>query len=459
MRKTIVFKQNYLLCVILFFSLFVSCSSNEYKKFEGDEAKQVASIMNKNGCLDCHAENAPVPFYGKIPGVKSLVVSDIKEGTNYIDFNPLMNALANGDIPTEVDMTKLENSALSGSMPPAVYYTMPWHWGKTLNDDEKAVILNWARNLRTTHYQSLTVSDEFANEPVQPLLEMIPTDSAKAVLGFDLYHDTRLSIDNTVSCATCHDLSTGGVDKLQYSEGVGKQLGGVNAPTVYNAALNFAQFWDGRAADLQEQAAGPPLNPVEMGFTSFDEICAVLDQDDELKKRFLEIYPEEGITENSITDAIAEFEKTLLTPSRFDAYLRGDKNILTAEELEGYEIFKEQRCATCHVGMNLGGQSYEYFGVKSDYFDNRGTGLTDGDNGRYAVTGNESDRHKFKTPTLRNIMVTQPYMHDGNTKTIEEAVQIMSVYQGGKEIAKTDVDKIVTFLKTLTGEYNGELLQ
>ena len=165
------------------------------------------------------------------------------------------------------------------------------------------------------------------------------------------------------------------------------------------------------------------------------------------------------MSEANITDAIAEFEKTLLTPSRFDQYLRGDKNALTAEEIEGYEVFKNSKCATCHVGMNIGGQSYEFFGVKADYFNFRGTGLTDGDNGRFAVTGNESDRHKFKTPTLRNVMLTYPYMHDGTIHSIEEAVKIMGEYQGGKALPDKETAQIVTFLKTLTGEYKGELLK
>ena len=187
-------------------------------------------------------------------------------------------------------------------------------------------------------------------------------------MGFDLYHDTRLSGDNTISCATCHGLATAGVDRKQYSEGIDGQFGGVNAPTVYNSALNILQFWDGRAADLKEQAAGPPLNPVEMGSHSFDEISAKLAEDKELSKRFLEVYPE-GFNQSTITDAIAEFEKTLLTPSRFDKYLMGDKTALTAEEVAGYELFKENKCATCHTGVNLGGQSFEYMGIKDNYFD------------------------------------------------------------------------------------------
>jgi cytochrome c peroxidase len=447
------------LCVIVSFIFFIyGCSSSEYKKFAGNEAKQVVSILLKNGCLDCHSNKASLPFYGKFPLIGSLVKADMKEGTNYIDFNSLIDSLNNGSPVSEVDVAKLENSALTGSMPPAIYYLMPMHWGTTLNKDEKKILITWAKNVRKAHFTSTTVADEFAEEPVQPLPFFIPADSAKVALGFALFHDTRLSGDNTISCATCHELSMGGVDRLQFSKGIHGQFGGINAPTVYNSALNFAQFWDGRAADLQEQAAGPPLNPVEMGSVSFDTICAVLSQDKALKEAFTKVYPE-GFSQANITDAIAEFEKTLLTPSRFDQYLRGDKNALTAEEIEGYEVFKNNKCATCHVGVNIGGQSYEFFGVKADYFKFRATGLTDGDNGRFAVTGNESDRHKFKTPTLRNVMLTYPYMHDGTIHSIEEAVKIMGEYQGGKSLPDKETAQIVVFLKTLTGEYKGQLLE
>lgn len=438
--------------------LTVSCSTTEYKKYAGDEAKQVASILRENGCMDCHSANAPLPFYGNFPVIGSVVKADMVEGTRYVDFTDMLDALDNGKPVSEVDLAKLENTAMSGSMPPAKFSYMPNHWGTSLDKDEKAVILAWAAKERKAHYQSPTVAEEFANEPLQPLMESIPVDSAKVALGFALYNDTRLSADNTISCASCHGLETGGVDRKQYSEGINGQLGGVNAPTVYNAALNFAQFWDGRAADLKEQAAGPPLNPVEMGHKSFDDICAALAEDKEFTKAFTAVYPD-GFSQSNITEAIAEFEKTLLTPSRFDKYLRGDKSALSAEEIEGYDLFKTHKCATCHVGMNIGGQSYDYMGIKNSYFNYRGTGLTDGDNGRYSVTKKETDLHKFKTPTLRNIMITYPYMHDGSVKTVEDAVRIMHEFQIGTAISDADMTKIVAFLHSLTGEYNGKTLQ
>lgn len=443
---------------LLALALVMPGCTSEYKKLTGDKAKQVASILRENGCMECHAENAPVPFYGKLPFIGPVVQADMLEGTRYLDLTAMVNALENGQPVSEVDLAKVENTALSGTMPPAKYYAMPIHWGTHLDGDEKAVILAWAKDIRKQNYTTSTVAEEFANEPVQPLMASLPTDAAKVALGFALYHDTRLSADNTISCATCHGLNTGGVDRKQYSEGIDGQFGGVNAPTVYNSALNILQFWDGRAADLKEQAAGPPLNPVEMGCKSFDEICAALAEDKEFSKKFTEVYTD-GLTQSNITEAIAEFEKTLLTPSRFDKYLMGDKSALTAEELDGYQLFKDNKCATCHVGVNLGGQSFEYMGIKLNYFDYRGTELTDGDNGRFGVTKNESDRHKFKTPTLRNVMITPPYMHDGTIATVEDAIQVMHQFQIGSNISDAETAKMITFLQTLTGEYNGAQLQ
>jgi cytochrome c peroxidase len=457
MRNRLLKKQAMMPVGLLLGTLLLSsCGSSEYKKYADNQAKQVATILRDNGCMQCHAATAPLPFYGNLPFIGPTVEQDMLEGTRYVDFTSLLNALDNDQLVAEADLVKVEDVALSGSMPPSKYSAM--HWGTHLDSEEKAILLNWAKEVRKENYVSPTVAEEFANEPVQPLPTLIPTDPEKVALGFDLYHDTRLSHDNTIACATCHGLETAGVDRKQFSEGIGGQFGGVNAPTVYNSALNILQFWDGRAADLKEQAAGPPLNPVEMGSLSFDDISAKLAEDKAFSKRFLAVYPE-GFNQSTITEAIAEFEKTLLTPSRFDKYLMGEKSALSDEEIAGYELFKQNKCATCHTGVNIGGQSFEYMGIKANYFDYRGTGLTDGDNGRFAVTQNEQDRHRFKTPTLRNVMLTPPYMHDGSVQTVEDAVRIMHQFQIGKDITDAEMVNMVAFLNTLTGEYNGKLLQ
>ena len=417
---------------------------------------RVAEILDKGGCIDCHSANAELPFYADMPLAGDMVKKDIEEGYRAFDIEPLANALKSDQTPNPVDVAKVEKVIADGRMPAAKYYLV--HWGSQSTDAKSDIVTDWATAYRTAYYNDGLVGER-AGEPVRPIVPPADINQAKAELGFALYHDTRLSVDNTVSCASCHGLDTGGVDNHQYSHGVEDRLGGVNAPTVYNAVYNFVQFWDGRAATLAEQAAGPPLNPVEMASTSFDEIIAKLAADGAYAAKFRALYPGEGITEATITDAIEEFERTLTTPnSRFDKWLLGDKGAITAEELKGYELFKEYNCATCHVGPNLGGLSYELMGLRNHYFDARGMELTEEDNGRYKQTQEERDRHRFKVPGLRNIELTWPYYHDGTRLTMDEAVRDMALYQCDVELEAQETEAIVAFLRTLTGEYNGELL-
>lgn len=416
---------------------------------------RVAAILENSGCLSCHTANPELPFYADVPVAGKLVKEDIEAGYRAFDITPLMEALKGGTTPNVVDVAKVEKVALDKSMPEAKYYLM--HWGSQMTDAKASAIAEWARDFRVAYYND-GLEGERAGEPIRPIIPSQNVDLRKAELGFALFHDTRLSVDNTVSCASCHALDMGGVDNHQYSHGVEERLGGVNAPTVYNAVYNFVQFWDGRAKTLAEQAAGPPLNPVEMASESFDEIIAKLQQDENYVKLFAELYPE-GITEATITNAIEEFERTLVTPnSQFDKWLLGDDNALTAQELRGYELFKEYSCATCHTGVNLGGESYELMGLRRHYFEERGLELTEEDNGRYKQTQDERDRHRFKVPGLRNVELTWPYYHDGSRLTMDDAVRDMALYQCDVELAEGDVQDIVAFLRTLTGEYKGEKL-
>ena len=413
---------------------------------------QVLEIFEDGGCLSCHSADPEVPFYAKLPVAGKIVMKDIDSGYRAFDVEPFMESLAVDGEVNPVDLAKIEKVVLDDRMPMPKYYLV--HWGSSLTDAKRAVVLSWIRDRRTAMYGDGLVGDRIA-EPVRPIDTEVQYDEAKAALGFALFHDTRLSVDNTVSCATCHALETAGVDNHQYSHGVDDQLGGVNAPTVYNAVYNFVQFWDGRAKTLADQAAGPPLNPVEMASPSFDMIIAKLEADKPFAKAFKAVYPD-GITEANITDAIEEFERTLITPnSRFDKWLRGNDSAITADELAGYELFKTYDCATCHVGPNLGGQSYELMGLRKHYFADRGMELTNEDNGRYKETQQERDRHRFKVPGLRNVEHTWPYYHDGTRHTLEEAVRDMAIYQSGVELSDAEVDQITSFLKTLTGEYNG----
>ena len=415
--------------------------------------ERVAAIFVKGGCLDCHSANPELPFYFKLPVVGKIMQKDVDEGYRAFDMEPMWKTLESGEgFLSPVDVAKVEKVAIDKRMPMAKYYLV--HWGSRMTNAKRDVILEWAAAYRTAHYNDGVCGCE----PMRPIDLSLPYDEAKAALGFKLYHDTRLSVDNTVSCASCHGLNTAGVDNKQYSEGVEGKLGGVNAPTVYNAVYNFVQFWDGRAATLADQAAGPPVNPVEMASPNFDAIVAKLNKDKKFVREFKKVYPE-GLSQATITDAIEQFERTLITPnSRFDKYLRGDKTAITAEELEGYELFKKYNCATCHVGKNLGGESYELMGLRKHYFADRGLELTEEDNGRFKQTGVERDRHRFKVPGLRNVALTWPYYHDGTRTSLKEAVCAMGTYQSGVELTDEEEDKIVAFLNALTGEYQGKLL-
>lgn len=416
---------------------------------------QVAAILEDGGCISCHSANPELPFYANIPVAGEMVMADVKDGYRAFDIEGVMTKLKDGGTLTPVEVAKIEKVALDKRMPMAKYYLV--HWGSQMTDEKAAVIATWARDYRMAYYND-GLTGERAGEPVRPIIALTDVDQRKVELGYLLYHDTRLSVDNTVSCATCHGLNTGGVDNLKYSKGVANNMGGVNAPTTYNAVYNFVQFWDGRAKTLAEQAAGPPLNPVEMASTSFDEIIAKLAQDKQYVEAFKTLYPD-GITEANITNAIEEFERTLVTPnSAFDKWLLGDNEALTAEEIRGYELFKANNCATCHVGPNLGGESYELMGLRQHYFQARGIELTEEDNGRFKQTQDERDRHRFKVPGLRNIELTWPYYHDGTRATMEEAVRDMAFYQYGASLDDAEVATIVAFLRTLTGEYQGKKL-
>lgn len=417
---------------------------------------QMEEIIESSGCMACHSADPKLPFYAEFPVAGKLVKEDVRLGYRSFDMTPMVGALKKGEKINEVDLAKVEKVIADGMMPLAKYYLV--HWGSSLTDTETQMALAWVKSQRETFYPNPLADKQWTNEAIRPVQDSVPVDMRKVILGNLLFHDVRLSADNTVSCSSCHGLNTGGVDNKPFSEGVGGQHGGVNAPTVFNALYNFVQFWDGRAATLADQAAGPPLNPVEMACKSFDEICDKLKADAAFSKAFTEVYPD-GINEANITNAIQEFEKTLLTPnSRFDKYLKGDMAALTTEELAGYDLFKKYNCATCHVGENMGGQSYELLGIKQDYFADRGTELTVEDNGRFKETKNERDRYRFKVPGLRNVALTAPYFHDATQATLEDAVRAMGKYEVGVDLSQQEVKQIVAFLQTLTGEYQGKLL-
>ena len=287
----------------------------------------------------------------------------------------------------------------------------------------------------------------YANEPLfkeLPLSE--PVDAQKSKLGQKLFHDTLLSKDNTISCATCHPILNYGVDNLSKSRGINGQEGDRNSPTVWNAVYNFSQFWDGRAKDLKEQALVPITNPKEMGET-LESVIKKLKKDTYYSQEFEEIY-DDGVSASNLADAIAEYEKTLTTPnSKFDAYLRGDENALNAQEKEGLKLFKDKGCVACHNGRNIGGNLYLKSGIYEGIQRERKPDL-----GRYNITKKVFDKYYFKVPSLRNIEMTAPYFHDGGVADLKDAVKLIVKAQLGRELKDDEIDSIVLFLKTLTGK-------
>jgi cytochrome c peroxidase len=292
----------------------------------------------------------------------------------------------------------------------------------------------------------LSTSAVFAEEPIEPIKPPQSVNLGMVELGKKLYFDPRLSKSGFISCNSCHNLSMGGTDNIPTSIGDKWQQGPINAPTVLNSSLNLAQFWDGRAADLKAQAGGPIANPGEMAF-SHTLAIDVLESIPAYVREFKQVFGKDSVDIDQVTTAIAEFEKTLVTPnSRFDQWLLGKKDALSADELAGYELFKESGCTACHNGAAVGGASFQKMGVVEPYK------TTSKAEGRSAVTKDEADRFNFKVPTLRNVEMTYPYFHDGAADTLSEAVEIMGRIQLGQKFSDKENARIVAFLKTLTGE-------
>ncbi|MBC9072071.1 cytochrome-c peroxidase [Thauera sp. CAU 1555] len=284
------------------------------------------------------------------------------------------------------------------------------------------------------------------DEPIQVIRPPQNINLGMVELGKKLYFDPRLSKSGFISCNSCHNLSMGGTDNIPTSIGDKWQQGPINAPTVLNSSLNVAQFWDGRAADLKEQAGGPIANPGEMAF-SHTLAIDVLESIPGYVREFKQVFGSDKIDIDQVTNAIAEFEKTLVTPnSRFDQWLLGKKDALNATELAGYQLFKNSGCVACHNGEAVGGNSFQKMGVVEPYK------ASSPAEGRSAVTGKDADRFNFKVPTLRNVEMTYPYFHDGAANTLTEAVDIMGRLQLGKKFTKEENAQIVAFLKTLTGD-------
>ncbi|MHC4509254.1 MAG: cytochrome c peroxidase [Planctomycetota bacterium] len=307
-----------------------------------------AGPVLQHKCVDCHSARTAKPWYFSMPIAKAMISRDVEGGVEALDITEALFASKVGF--SQVQLAKIESVMFTGTMPPTRYVMM--HWDTWVSQEEKDNVRSWVQNVRARKFASPNVAKDFAGEVVQPIPLSVIVDLEKVELGHKLFHDKRLSADDTISCASCHDLDKGGTDQSQFSTGIDDQVGGINSPTVFNASYNFLQFWDGRAKDLFEQTDGHVNNPIEMG-SNWEQVISKIKDDEYYKKAFEELYPE-GMTEKSIRDAIAEFEKTLMTPnSRFDKYLMGEEDAINADEIRGYRTFVHTGCTSCHLGVVL----------------------------------------------------------------------------------------------------------
>lgn len=318
--------------------------------------------------------------------------------------------------------------------------------------------------MHTTRILALTVglsaASAFAqvdlSEAFLPMFQPLPASApapdneltdAKIDLGRMLYYENRISKGEKLSCNSCHKLDAYGQDNLPFSPGHEGKLGGRSSPSTYNAAIHIAQFWDGREPTVEAQAKGPVLNPVEMGMPSADFVVKVLKSMPGYVEAFKAAFPGEAdpVTYDNFGKAVGAFERKLLTPSKWDTFLKGDKTALTAEEKKGFATFAKTGCVTCHNGAGVGGMMYQKLGLVKSWPDLK-------DNGRADVTKNDGEKFFFKVPSLRNITETAPYLHDGSVKTLEEMVKMMAEYQLGKQLTDEETASIITFLKALKGD-------
>lgn len=295
---------------------------------------------------------------------------------------------------------------------------------------------------------------QLGGEPILPLPLEVTWNPDKAQLGERIFHDRRVSANTTTSCATCHDGNKGRADNTPYSTRFDGKATQVNTPTLFNVRYNFKLFWNGRADTLWQEF---DMNK-EAGI-DWEKLPARFVADPYYADTFSRLYPGQGISVKTIRDALLHYENSLVTPnSRFDRYLRGDKQAINATELRGYQVFKSHGCVACHQGVNIGGNLFQKFGIMGDYFTDRGLPLSAADYGRYSITRRKEDKFVFRVPSLRNVALTAPYFHNGSAPTLDDAVKVMAQYQLGRSLSEPDQEAIVAFLHTLTGEYQGRPL-
>lgn len=287
------------------------------------------------------------------------------------------------------------------------------------------------------------------DQSISLLPDLPELNPKKIALGLKLFSDPILSHDNSIACSTCHDLHKGGVDHLPVAVGMNKKQGRRNTPTVFNSGFNFRQFWDGRAFTLEEQIDFPIQNPVEMA-SSWAEVLQKLNASPYVSE-FNKIYGSKKITADKVREVLATFERALVTAnSPFDRWLAGEQNALNASQKEGYRLFEFYGCMSCHQGVNIGGNMFEKLGVFRDFYETKQNATQDF--GRFEISGEEEDRYEFKVPSLRNVALTAPYLHDGSVETLREVIELMAYHQIGVKLTEPELNALEDFLNALTGK-------
>jgi cytochrome c peroxidase len=291
-------------------------------------------------------------------------------------------------------------------------------------------------------------------EPLEPLPHQVDVHQGRAALGEKLFSDPTLSTNGKIACVTCHLYEHGGAEPEPLSATVSGERTHFNTPSIFNVAFNFRFSWTGAFNDIESQLDQAFARTMGVDIPRVVERLAQRGYEAE----FAHEYPD-GLTAHNVRDALAQFVRSAVTPdSRFDRFLRGDEQAIDEQERRGYELFKDLGCASCHQGANVGGNLFQRMGVAEDYFQSRGTPISEADQGRFTVTHDLADKHVFRVPSLRNVERTAPYFHDGSARTLDDAIVTMARFQLGREVPSEDRKLIAAFLRTLTGTYRGRAL-
>ena len=416
--------------------------------------EQVVTIVEEGGCFVCHGgpdfyPNINVPVFGH------MIEKKAEKGVRYANAFSVLMHLNNDEAVDESIPIKMQKVISERSMPPLSYSII--HWKSAIIKDKQKILLHWLYDHLSTEHDWPVPTKERTFEPIIPVPDSLPANLSKVNLGRILFNDPRLSADSTVSCATCHKLDQGGADNMNFSLGAFAQPGRYSTTTIFNAAFQQFFFWDGRVSSLALQSALMLTDPVIMGNESFEEITDRLEADPDFTSLFTATYTE-GFSAENITDALAEYHKVLITPDApFDQFLKGDGEAISPDAKKGYDLFKKIGCASCHNGVAIGGNSLEYMGLSNKFFPSRDK-VQLPDLGRYRVTGLQEDIYKFKVPGLRNVALTYPYFHNSSAPDLETAVKTMAFYQRDKTLTLKEIREVVSFLRTLTGTFEGKLL-